>query len=120
MKSVWTGEWPGYRVTVSEIEYDVDDMDFCDLPDEDIERAVEEVRSNLPDSLTFEVDAESLADINASDGYLLGDMISDETGFCVYGFRVDHLDESGCGEDQAMVGRRHQRKTKTENVWQIP
>ena len=56
-----------------------------DASDADIELAIEELRATLPANFTFEVDAETLDNIEADDAPILADMISDETGFYVCG-----------------------------------
>ena len=98
-QTVWTGEWPKgiavspspakpCSVTAFDIDYDITAEDVeCDedASDADIELAIKELRATLPATLTFEVDAETLEEIEADEEPILADMISDETGFYVCG-----------------------------------
>ncbi|MEZ5949077.1 MAG: hypothetical protein R3C12_07660 [Planctomycetaceae bacterium] len=93
--SAWTGEWPAqseplYRVTAYDIDYGVEDEDVLgcfdhEPSDEEIETEIERVKSELPARLTFEVDAETKEEIEANDS-LVTDLVSDATGWLVYGF----------------------------------
>jgi hypothetical protein len=109
-ESVWTGEWPWgnadprsspetrYRVTATEIDYDINPGDAApddEVADEDIASAIENLRASLPESLVFEVDADTLAAIEDDEEPVLADLITDETGFYVCGcsYEVEMVQE---------------------------
>ena len=74
-----------FKIKVTKIDYCVEDEDVCDLIDDDSEEAInkkiEEIKSELPQTMKFEIDCdkEDLDD-------LVCDYITEKNGWLIEGF----------------------------------
>ena len=74
------------KIKVTDIDYAIEEEDLLDG------ETVEEIKADLPKELTFDIRKEDWEDEDPDE--LLSDCIGEETGWLVYGFDYEVLDES--------------------------